>query len=43
MTSLAIRFRNGRELVRCMRAGIPCDELVLWDGTRIEHPKDRGG
>ena len=43
MASLAIRFRNGPELVRCMRAGIPCDELVLWDGTRIEHPKGRGG
>jgi FkbM family methyltransferase len=43
MASLAVHFRNGRELVRCMRAGIPCDELILWDGTRIEHPKGRGG
>jgi FkbM family methyltransferase len=43
LASLAVRFRNGRELVRCMRAGKPCSELLLWDGTRIEHPQGRGG
>jgi FkbM family methyltransferase len=26
-----------------MRAAQPCDEVVLWDGTRISHPPGRGG
>ncbi len=43
MGSLMVRFRNGRALVECMRADRPCSELVLWDGTRVEHPADRAG
>jgi FkbM family methyltransferase len=43
MGSLMLRFRNGRALVECMRANRPCSELVLWDGTRIEHPVGRAG
>jgi len=43
MGSLLRHFRNGPSLMRRMRAGLPCDELVLWDGTRIAHPPDRGG
>ena len=39
MASLMLRFRNGRTLVERMRAGEPCDEVVLWDGTRISHPR----
>ena len=26
-----------------MRAAQPCDEVVLWDGTRIAHPPERAG
>jgi len=43
MGSLLLRFRNGATLVRQMRAGQPCAEVVLWDGTRIAHPPDREG
>lgn len=43
MGSLLVRFRNGAALVRHMRAGQVCDEVVLWDGTRIAHPADREG
>src|SRR5271163_4196134 len=43
MASLMLRFRNGRTLVGRMRAGEPCDEVVLWDGTRISHPPGRDG
>ena len=43
MGSLLLRFRNGATLVRQMRAGKPCDEVLLWDGTRIAHPPDREG
>ena len=43
MGSLMLHFRNGSTLVRRMRAGRPCDEVVLWDGTRIAHPKERDG
>jgi len=43
MGSLALHFRNGPTLVQRMRAGQPCDELVLWDGTRIAHPPRRDG
>jgi FkbM family methyltransferase len=43
MASLMLRFRNGRTLVKRMRAGEPCDEVVLWDGTQITHPPGRGG
>ncbi len=43
MTSLMLHFRNGRTLVQRMRAGEPCDEVVLWDGTYISHPPGRGG
>jgi FkbM family methyltransferase len=43
MASLMVHFRNGRTLVERMRAAQPCDEVVLWDGTRISHPPGRGG
>jgi len=43
MASLMLHFRNGRTLVQRMRAAEPCDEVVLWDGTRIAHPLGRGG
>jgi FkbM family methyltransferase len=43
MGSLVLHFRNGPALVQRMRAAQPCDEVVLWDGTHIEHPQDRGG
>lgn len=43
MASLMLHFRNGTELVQRMRAGELCDEVVLWDGTRISHPPGRGG
>lgn len=43
MGSLVLHFRNGSTLVRRMRAGQPCDEVVLWDGTRIAHPVGRDG
>ncbi len=43
MASLMVRFRNGRTLVQCMRAAQPCDEVVLWNGTRISHPPERDG
>ncbi|MGA8428592.1 MAG: FkbM family methyltransferase [Candidatus Sulfotelmatobacter sp.] len=43
MASLMVRFRNGRTLVERMRAAQPCEEVVLWDGTRIAHPPGRGG
>ena len=43
MGSLILHFRNGRTLVERMRAGLPCDEVVLWNGTRIAHPPGRGG
>ena len=40
---LMVHFRNGAALVECLRTGRPCEELVLWDGTRISHPPGRGG
>ncbi len=44
MGSLMLHFRNGRHAGAArMRAGRPCDEVVLWDGTRISHPPGRGG
>jgi FkbM family methyltransferase len=43
MASLMLYFRNGRTLVQRMRAGEPCEEVVLWDGTRISHPPGQGG
>jgi FkbM family methyltransferase len=43
MAALMLRFRNGRTLVKRMRDGEPCDEVVLWDGTRIAHPPGRDG
>jgi FkbM family methyltransferase len=43
MASLMVRFRNGWTLVQRMRAAGPCDEIVLWDSTRISHPPERGG
>lgn len=43
MASLMVRFRNGRTLVQRMRAARPCDEIVLWDSTRISHPPERSG
>jgi FkbM family methyltransferase len=43
MASLMVHFRNGGTLVQRMRAGQPCDEVVLWDGTRISHPPGRRG
>jgi FkbM family methyltransferase len=43
MGSLMLHFRNGHTLVQRMRAAEPCDEVVLWDGTRISHPPVRAG
>ncbi len=43
MASLMLHFRNGWTLVQRMREGEPCDEVVLWDGTRLSHPPGRGG
>ena len=43
MASLMLHFRNGRTLVQRMRVAEPCDEVVLWNGTRISHPPGRGG
>ncbi len=43
MGSLVLHFRNGPTLVQRMRDAQPCDEVVLWNGTRIEHPQGRGG
>ena len=43
MAALLLRFRNGRTLVQNMRAGVPCDEAVLWGGTRIAHPPGHDG
>jgi FkbM family methyltransferase len=43
MGSLSLRFRNGSTLVRQMRASVPSDTVVLWDGTRIAHPPARDG
>ena len=43
MGSLMLHFRNGTTLVRKMRAGEPCNELILWDGTHIAHPAARAG
>src|SRR5580658_9685391 len=43
MGSLMLHFRNGYTLVQRMRAAQPCDEVVLWDGTRIFHPPVRAG
>jgi FkbM family methyltransferase len=43
MAALLVRFRNGWTLVQNMRAGRPCDEAMLWDGTRIAHPEGRAG
>jgi len=43
MGSLMLHFRNGHTLVQRMRAALPCDEVVLWDGTHISHPPLRGG
>ena len=36
-------FRNGAEMVRAYRGGATCHEAVLWDGTRLIHPRDQGG
>ncbi len=41
MGSLSLRFRNGSTLVRQMRASVPSEAVVLWDGTRIAHPPAR--
>jgi FkbM family methyltransferase len=41
--SLLLHFRNGPALVQHMRNGTACDEIVLWDATRIQHPAGRGG
>jgi FkbM family methyltransferase len=41
--SLMLRFRNGATLVQQMRASVPSEAVVLWDGTRIAHPPERGG
>jgi FkbM family methyltransferase len=38
-----LHFRNGATLVQQMRASEPSDAIVLWDGTRIAHPAQRGG
>ena len=43
MGSLMLHFRNGPTLVQRMRAGQACDEVVLWNGTRIAHPAQRAG
>jgi len=43
MAFLIVYFRNGTTLVERMRAAQPCDEVILWDGTRISHPPERGG
>lgn len=43
MGSLVLHFRNGAELVRCMRRREPCDQIVFWDGTRVAHPPGRAG
>jgi len=43
MAALMLHFRNGRTLVQRLRAGQSCDEVVLWDGTRIAHPPEKGG
>ena len=43
MGSLMLHFRNGQTLVQRMRAGLPCDEVVLWNGTHITHPPAREG
>ena len=43
MASLVLHFRNGLTLVERMRAAQPCDEVVLWGGTRIAHPPTRDG
>jgi len=43
MGSLMLHFRNGYTLVQRMRSAQPCDEVVLWDGTRISHPPARSG
>jgi FkbM family methyltransferase len=43
MAALTMRFRNGWHLVERMRAGLPCSEVILWDGTSITHPPERGG
>lgn len=36
-------FRNGASMVRDYRAGRPCEQAILWDGTRLRHPPGRGG
>jgi FkbM family methyltransferase len=43
MGSLMLHFRNGAALVQSMRTAQPCGEVILWDGTHISHPPDRGG
>jgi len=43
MASLMLHFRNGATLVQKMRAAEPCNEIVLWDSTRISHPPERAG
>jgi FkbM family methyltransferase len=43
MCSLVLHFRNGPDLVRRMRRGECCDEIVFWDGTRVAHPPEQGG
>jgi FkbM family methyltransferase len=36
-------FRNGVDLARRYRAGLPAAEAVTWGGTRLVHPASRGG
>ena len=36
-------FRNGVQLSRCDRSGMPCGLAVTWGGRRIVHPANRGG
>jgi FkbM family methyltransferase len=36
-------FRNGGQLARAFRHGLPCDRAVLWDGTYLQHPPGKGG
>jgi FkbM family methyltransferase len=38
-----INFRNGAEMIRTLRGGPPCVQAVLWNGVRLNHPKDKDG
>jgi FkbM family methyltransferase len=37
------RFSNASELIHSMRTGSPCGLACFRDGSRLEHPPDRGG